>query len=803
MNLLLLVFFLTPGSLAESPLPTDLTLTLKNLSAGDVIFLNGIYRMCDLEVNTSNVSLISRSGATIECHKRNRNIAVYGSNVLIDGINFVNGTAIEGGCILISGSNVTVRNGRIENCTASGNGGGIAFLPTSKNCSLENVHVRYCSAAESGGGIFISASNVRMKACSLSENTCRSNGAGIHLNHSRIIFEEFVEMRTNTAQKGSGGALYAINSGVEICSDAYFNSNMANMNGGAIFLQNCSMLMSHRLSVIECESTGYGGGVFLCSKSVLRVLGFATWISNTGLCGGAVYSRDDSEIFLRNSSFYGNLARGGDGGGIFLHGSSLTVELASFFLNNTALNAEKFARGGAITCSGGQVTLLGNFSFHNNFADVGGAIYVLGGQLNLVDSHAEAEFVGNVASSDGGAVYLDTQSIGFLVGILFLNNNATSGNGGALVGQATVAVVLDRVRMERNSAAVDGGAINVQDGGELSLSNCLFSRNSAQEFGGAVALYSSSLIANASSFSANYARWQGGAIFSRYSDIRAGTCQFHGNLAGDAGGALGLAGSVTATFYDAFFQSNSALNRAPQHCVPSNPCGGGAILVTDDVTLMLSGQSMLLNNSALQKGGIVLNSGLQSNGGAILVASAAAVKVAAGLSRLWGNSAGVNGGGVALLDLANLELLQGVTVQWNTAGGQGGGVFSDGPGANITLHSATVAHNRAGADGGGLAIYGPAVAYGNCVIASNLAGGTGGGIFASGCDAVVTVGAGGSVNVVNNAAATHGGGIALDSAAGLVLESAAEPCACPVGNRGNGQCDMDWCANAAPVDAYV
>ena len=106
------------------------------------------------------------------------------------------------------------------------------------------------------------------------------------------------------------------------------------------------------------------------------------WISHTRLWGGAVYSQDDSDNFLRNSSLAGNLAPGGEWGGIFL--------LEAPWQSNRHPSSWKHGAEYRRMCQRwddrmqwwtGDVAW--NLSFHNDFAndsgtpDEGGAICVV------------------------------------------------------------------------------------------------------------------------------------------------------------------------------------------------------------------------------------------------------------------------------------------------------------------------------------------------------------------------------------------------------------------------------------------
>src|SRR5688500_7809782 len=85
------------------------------------------------------------------------------------------------------------------------------------------------------------------------------------------------------------------------------------------------------------------------------------------------------------------------------------------------------------------------------------------------------------------------------------------------------------------------------------------------------------------------------------------------------------------------------------------------------------------------------------------------------------------GGGIE--NNGDLTLLRTVISGNRSLGADGGGVFSDAPGATLTIRESTVSHNSAnGGDGGGIAT-GETAVLANVTVASNFASGKGGGIY--------------------------------------------------------------------------
>lgn len=201
------------------------------------------------------------------------------------------------------------------------------------------------------------------------------------------------------------------------------------------------------------------------------------------------------------------------------------------FNGANGFTADKYGSsyGGAIFCPSHQYdAYLNNCTFINNFAEYGGAIYLKGGKLDVIN----CIFINNTAYQCGGAIACeDYRSIKSKVKII----NSTFSNDSSI-----------------NNA---GGAIYIKKG-YFDASNLNISDSSAT-FGSAITLIDSySNLFNISAFN-NSAKYGGGAIYQIYGNLTLLNSIFNSNSANNGGG-LFVDGAVYVLVENNTFENNSA-----------------------------------------------------------------------------------------------------------------------------------------------------------------------------------------------------------------------------------------------------
>ncbi|KAJ1484665.1 hypothetical protein T484DRAFT_1796347, partial [Baffinella frigidus] len=293
---------------------------------------------------------------------------------------------------------------------------------------------------------------------------------------------------------------------------------------------------------------------------------------------------------------------------------------------------------------------------------VGGAMVLLGVSLVAHD----CDFAGNSAPFRAGGIML-IASVATLTNTRITDN--TGGDGGGVFFWDTLAT-LRNCSVKGNRGNVGGGvmAIGVS---QITLVDCLVEGNEALSGGGGMGL-------------------------SMQADAAVQGCRMRSNVAGVAcgtagegvcgGGAALVTGDATLSLLDSRLDGNSATAGS----------GGG---------ILLSGNGCARVEASAVRGGSVVGPG----GGVALVEEASlTLRDAEGSNVVKKNAAGSDGGGVyATADLTFAGDGQ-TTIQGNTAS-YGGGVFVSGTTVRLdALHRLHLLGNSAGLDGGGLALMGGA-----------------------------------------------------------------------------------------------
>ena len=306
------------------------------------------------------------------------------------------------------------------------------------------------------------------------------------------------------------------------------------------------------------------------------VLDSCTFASNQAGSGGAVYSLWSQYLSVLSSTFQGcSATRGVSGGGAIAVSDlliSLTVTSSSFTSNRCTSLTSQMALGGAIYAerqlvanpqlpSNYTISISGSSSFTSNCCHQAGAVFISQVSHSIESGVSFLDNSANAVSGTGGALYISSLAdlsllpqplVSDINGVTFANNAASS-LGGALVASGYWSPTISLSSFAGNSVsnqttstlANSGGAIFVSSlgPGSLLIEKSSFVRNSAFT-SGAIAVLSSNLTIEGSSFEGNEAGSVAGAVSSYQPSpeevflVNLTSCSFVGNKAGMQGGAL-------------------------------------------------------------------------------------------------------------------------------------------------------------------------------------------------------------------------------------------------------------------------
>jgi predicted outer membrane repeat protein len=344
--------------------------------------LTGTITMCDRSVSVyggfngteSRRDQRSRKNITIIDQDSGNHIAINsfanGKTILFDGFTITGDNPIQSSGVV--GATITFRNCKFENITYGGSG---AAIQTASPITISNCEFNNC-----------------------------------------------------TSSAGIGGAIYVLNSTLNI-SNSRFTNNSAALAGGAIYCNAGSLTISGSVfgnkdnPAERNETVSDAGGAIFASNCDLDIEASQFYYNHAGSSGGGISYESAGTGNIRDCSFIGNSSDSG-GGGINTFGN-IIVSIENTIIRENAANTN------------------------------GGGICVLGGSVTIVNSRIE--------------------------------NNSSINLGGGIHGEgATTTIIVNRSIISGNkvvSAMALGGGIN-QNNGSLTISNSLISNNACYNVDG-------------------------------------------------------------------------------------------------------------------------------------------------------------------------------------------------------------------------------------------------------------------------------------------------------------------------------
>lgn len=209
-----------------------------------------------------------------------------------------------------------------------------------------------------------------------------------------------------------------LNTGSDIELDRITFANGVAEQGGGLRIAGPSLLMVD-CTVTDCEATDSGGGLYIAGGVEPLILG-STFANNTSVNrGGAIKVAGNPGPEIRESLFTGNSAA--IAGGIDYDTTSPYGCFHCVFVGNTATE-----RGGAMAQRGNGTSAAFQTVFDSNTAAYGGACAGDDGN-DYITRFYNNVFMNNVASEDGGAMYIPrTYYSPFLFNTVYGN---VAGNG--------------------------------------------------------------------------------------------------------------------------------------------------------------------------------------------------------------------------------------------------------------------------------------------------------------------------------------------------------------------------------------
>lgn len=300
--------------------------------------------------------------------------------------------------------------------------------------------------------------------------------------------------------------------------------------------------LSQRTSANETIFDGGGSTRFIWAKSVPNGVIDGITFQNGSDVSGAFYN-DKSSYTIQNCTFKNNNST--TFGAVYNRKGKMYIKNCYFYDNVGK-------KGAAISTTEDEKSVVEHCIFKNNTAsNVGGAIYISGNSLNVLDSN----FTQNQADNNGGAIYKDGGTL-TIKNSNFIKNKAVRGGGLYSSNKEPKKIDIEGVNFIQNKTTGPGGAIYFYKG-ELVFDRLLFFNNTAT-YGGAVIARENTIKLTNSTFSQNIATTNNnGGIAIREGSATIANTTFVGNTVNHAdhikyGTAIGNEGS-TITILNSIF----------------------------------------------------------------------------------------------------------------------------------------------------------------------------------------------------------------------------------------------------------
>ena len=368
----------------------------------------------------------------------------------------------EGGTLMVSGGSSFNSN----TATGASGSGGAIFNNSGGSLRVVDAAFTNNSASRAGGAIEDAANSSsrlvinRVTASNNSASAAPGNGGFLHITGSTSSAVFNSSFNNNTAAS-EGGALWNGTGRMSVrLSD--FSSNVASgddsdTGGGAIYSLRGELVVvgSDFTSNMADGTSGSGGAILLDSAAALVVVASTFDGNSASRAGGAIEDNSGAASFVKvvASMFENNstAAAPGNGGAFHITGPGRALFSLDTIQNNSASN-----QGGGLWAGSGSFELRNSFVTGNS-APLGGGLYNVGGNVNVVGSTISGNFAaGNSTPIAGGGVF---NANGGQMTIIrsTITANSSDGNAGALANGGTTTITASTIAA--NTSANRGGGI--------------------------------------------------------------------------------------------------------------------------------------------------------------------------------------------------------------------------------------------------------------------------------------------------------------------------------------------------------
>lgn len=367
----------------------------------------------------------------------------------------------RGGGVYVTGGTANINGGAIDSNAVQVRGGGLYVTGEGEKkgeVKVSNGSIKKNTAGlnESrpdvgrGGGVYLEGGDFTMTGGNITDNIANYGGGGVYLAKGEGIFTlngENAIISHNTATSGGGIYLY-VN---PYLNQGRIEGNIAKENGGGMYISDCPVMLEPEKDVFITgnKAAQNGAGIYIHGSS-----------GSSG-SSGSLNSKVDAVSSATSTQRVGLLVPDGFPGKIH-------------FTNNVAEES-----GGAVCVDVGRFYLESdNVTVTGNRAKNGGGVAVLKGNFNISAGSIGENNGANIATENGGGVYVSDGEVWFKGGRMEYNH-AKNGGGAYIAGNYSMTD-----GEVKSNTATNGGGIYVNDGTVTMYGGKIDSNTSTESGGG-------------------------------------------------------------------------------------------------------------------------------------------------------------------------------------------------------------------------------------------------------------------------------------------------------------------------------
>ena len=287
-----------------------------------------------------------------------------------------------------------------------------------------------------GGAIYATAP-LTLTLMTLTDNRAGLDGGAVDGEQAITIADS--HFQTNSAGMYAGAV--DADGGLLLVTDSAFSSNQADLEGGAIYSYDATLIDTDFTDNVAGDDSGA-----VENDNLLTIQGGQFINNRAAIDGGALDA--NVQLTITNAYFFNNQAQG-EGGAARTYGRAVISNTQ--FISNAATSYGGALQAGELWMTASQLI--------SNSADLGGAVSLYYGGASQV---SDSLFESNVATDEGGALFVEIMSLLHLDRNRFFRNQAINGGGAIYLTETTVN--LTNNFLAGNESAANGADIDLGEG---------------------------------------------------------------------------------------------------------------------------------------------------------------------------------------------------------------------------------------------------------------------------------------------------------------------------------------------------